>query len=222
MANNVAVTEGSGKTIATTDVGGFQIQKIHVSNAAGTVVDPVAAGSAAMAAAVPVTIATDDTQHAAMLAAMGGRSVQVVPTCDATPLAQYDVMAATEVFTNATRAADINGILSALKVVRLDAATCPYLRIWLLSKNSSIGAENAAFAPADADADDLLGYVDFLAASFIGTTGMVNCFQQQLNINLPVKPAAGTRDVYFGIQVMDAAGADLGAATDIIITAEFI
>lgn len=222
MSDNIDVTPGTGKTIAAKEVSSKLYQSITVAKSDGTLVDPVDAGSAAMAASVPVTIATDDTQHAAMLAAMGGRSVQVVPTCDATALAQYDVMAATEVFTNATRAVDINGILSALKVVRLDAATCPYLRVWLLSKNSSIGAENAAFAPADADADDLLGYVDFLAASFIGTTGMVNCFQQQLNINLPVKPASGTRDVYFGIQVMDAGGADLGAATDIIVTAEFI
>lgn len=58
---DIDVTPGTGKTVATTTVGGREFQIVNVSKADGTVIDPVAAGSAAMAASVPVTLATDDT-----------------------------------------------------------------------------------------------------------------------------------------------------------------
>lgn len=69
MADNIAITAGSGTTVATDDIAGVHFQKVLVANAAGTVVDPVAAGSAAMAASVPVTIATDDTVLTGMIKA---------------------------------------------------------------------------------------------------------------------------------------------------------
>jgi hypothetical protein len=50
MADNVAVTEGSGKTIATDDVGGFQYQRIKIDNGA----DGVAGGDVCSANPLPV------------------------------------------------------------------------------------------------------------------------------------------------------------------------
>jgi hypothetical protein len=284
MADNVAITAGSGTTVATDDIGGVQYQrvklglgadgtavdavggsgangtgvqrvtiatddtlmaamsaklptalgaggglKVQMYNAAGSNVDPVAAGTAVMSASVPTTIATDDTIHLALLAAMRGRVVQVVPTVDATACAQYDVWAATEVITNACAAVDIPACLRSITAVRLDSATGLDFRVWLLSKNSSVGSENAAFAPADADADDLIGYVDFAVADFVGPTGMVNCFAQRPPrdvsgnpIDLWCTPASGTKNVYFAIQVLAAGGIDVGAATDLILTFQFI
>lgn len=62
MADNVAVTEGSGKNVRTTDIGGFQYQGVLVHNpSTGTAIAPVPAGSAAKAASVPVDMATDAT-----------------------------------------------------------------------------------------------------------------------------------------------------------------
>lgn len=60
MADNINVTPGSGKTVATKDVGGVQYQNVMVTKDDGTIVNPVAAGPAARAASVPVTLATDD------------------------------------------------------------------------------------------------------------------------------------------------------------------
>lgn len=198
--------------------GSALIGKVNIATSGGTVVEPAALGQAAVSAAVPTATATDDI----ILDALGGRQVQLVPTCDATACAQYDVLAATEVVTNAARANDKPGMLASLKLARLDATTCVDLRVWFLKANSSVGTENAAFSPADADADDLLFYVDFAAADFIGTTGMVNCFAQKHNLNYPFVPASGTRNLYVAIQVMGAAGLDLGAATDLVLTMDFI
>lgn len=184
-------------------------------------------GSGANGPAVQrVTVATDDTLIASLATKLDtlatkldetrARTVQVVPTCDATACAQYDVLAATEVITNLAPANDVPAPLRKISARRLDSTTGLDFRVWLLRANSSIGNENAAFAPADADADDLIDFVDFVAADFVGTTGMVNCFAKK-DVEILCQPAAGTRNVYFGIQVMAAAGIDLGAATDIVL-----
>lgn len=41
MVDNISITEGSGTTIATDEIGGVHFQKIVVANTAGTVVDPI-------------------------------------------------------------------------------------------------------------------------------------------------------------------------------------
>lgn len=57
-----AVLDAIAASVAgATPAGTNAIGKVKVTNDAGTVIDPVAAGSAAMAASVPVTLATDDT-----------------------------------------------------------------------------------------------------------------------------------------------------------------
>jgi hypothetical protein len=187
--------------------------------------DPASTDDAVLVRQVGVTGAGSGATAANQLteiAALGARIVQVVPTVDATACAQFDVWAATEVLTGAARAADVPCCLRRIKAVRLDAATGLFFRVWLLSKNSSIGAENAAFAPADADADDLIGYVDFAVADFAVTTGMTCAFAQSQTLEMWCQPATGTANLYFGIQVLDAAGIDVGAATDLILTFDFI
>lgn len=218
------VGTGVQRVVLATDVGlpagTAAIGKVKVTNDAGTVIDPVAAGSAAMAASVPVTIATNDTQFTALLAALTVRTVQLVPTCDATACANLDVLAATEVLSTISRGNDIDCVLRSMTVTRLDSTTGLAMRIWFLKANSSVGAENAAFAPADADADDLLFYIDTAAADFKGTTGMVNCFAQYMNLDYNVKVATGTDDCYIAIQCLEAI--DIGAATDIVLTFGFM
>lgn len=61
MADNVAVTEGSGKTIATDDVGGAQYQRIKLDGGGDGSGTPVLAGGGAEASALRVTVANDST-----------------------------------------------------------------------------------------------------------------------------------------------------------------
>lgn len=61
MADNVAVTEGAGKSIATDDVGGQQYQRVKLDFGTDGVAAPALAGTGAMATGVQrVTLATDD------------------------------------------------------------------------------------------------------------------------------------------------------------------
>lgn len=61
MADNVDVTEGAGKTIATDDVGGSQYQRVKLDLGTDGAAAPALAGTGVMATGVQrVTIATDD------------------------------------------------------------------------------------------------------------------------------------------------------------------
>ncbi len=61
MADNVNVTEGSGRTIAADDVGGVHYQRVKISVGADGVATDLAPGQAAMAASLPVAIAADQS-----------------------------------------------------------------------------------------------------------------------------------------------------------------
>ena len=61
MADNVAITAGSGTSIATDDIGGVQHQRVKLSlGADGTAVDAVAGAGAVGTGVQRVTLASDD------------------------------------------------------------------------------------------------------------------------------------------------------------------
>lgn len=61
MADNVAVTEGAGKSIATDDVGGQQYQRVKITDGTGGSGTEIAAGSGVAAGALRVELPTDGT-----------------------------------------------------------------------------------------------------------------------------------------------------------------
>lgn len=152
------------------------------------------------------------------LAKFTPRIVQLVPTCDATACASGDVVAATEIWAAVTGFDDVGCYLVQLNVTRLDSATGLGLNIVLLKANSSIAAENAAFAVADADADDIIDIIPVVAADYT-SLGTTNCIARVRNLRIPIIPVSGSDDIYVGIYCTEAV--DLGAATDILLTGFF-
>lgn len=148
--------------------------------------------------------------------AVDGRNVQLVPTCNADAHGAGDLIAATEVLAAVTRANDVPGLLIGLTVARLDSTTGVDIRVWFLKANSSFGTESAAAAIADGDIDDILFYVDFAAGDFV-SGGATNCFAQKTELARRLIPASGTDDVYIAITATGSV--DLGAATDLVLTA---
>ena len=59
MADNVAITAGSGTSIATDDVGGVQFQRVKLALGADGTATDVALGLAASASSMPVVLASD-------------------------------------------------------------------------------------------------------------------------------------------------------------------
>lgn len=67
MADNIAVSEGSGKTVRTDDVGGTQYQIIKLAIGGDGVATDLAFGSAAAAASLPVTASTEDVARTGII-----------------------------------------------------------------------------------------------------------------------------------------------------------
>lgn len=217
MADNKTILDGLAASFvaAWKDVSSVFYPVHMIAKADGTVVDPVPAGSAAMAASVPVTIATNDTQFGKLY----GRFKQLVPTCNTDTHSSGDVIAATEVLSACTPGDDIPGRLMGMSVARLDSATGVDIKIWFLKANSGIGTESAALGIADGDMDDVLFTISFAAADF-ATGGSTNCFAQTNATNYPIarmlQPASGTDDVYIAISATGSV--DLAAATDLVLS----
>ena len=196
MADNIAITAGTGTTVATDDIAGVHFQKVLVANAAGAVVDPVAAGSAAMAASVPVTIATNDTQFDSLKARVSPRQVTVTMTMETTALDAGDVSAATQIVAACTPGNDICGVLHSISISDPDDQKAA-LTFIVFNANTTLGTEDAA---PDIDDTELLtcqSFVEIATTDYkdlgTGSIATVN------NLGRIVKPATGTDDIYIAI-----------------------
>ncbi len=79
---------------------------------------------------------------------------------------------------------------------------------------SSLGADNAAYALADADALLLLGRINIPAATYV-SSGTTNAECTVVNCGLMLEALAGTQDVY--MVAISRGTPTYGAATDLII-----
>lgn len=88
MADNVAITAGSGTTIASDDVGGVQYQRVKLALGADGAAADLAPGQGLMAASVPVAIASNQSAVAVSLAtapALVAGAATIGATMDAGP-----------------------------------------------------------------------------------------------------------------------------------------
>ena len=85
-----------------------------------------------------------------------------------------------------------------------DVATAPDLELWLFDTDIAEVADNAAFAPTDAEILTCLGVIDFPTGDFrVGlTTGDGNSICQSENLNMSLKGIAG--DIFGQLVVRNA------------------
>lgn len=144
------------------------------------------------------------------------RRIQIVPSIDTAAIVGGDVLAATEIISNAVRATDTQGVLQAVSVH--DAGdTKKGMTLVFFRTNVSMGAENAVASVAAADVDDILGWVSIVAADYkdFGAGSVA-----RKTAGFLVQPASGTANIYMGI-IIDEAG-DYVAATDLTVTLEIL
>ena len=102
MADNVAITAGSGTTIASDDIGGVQYQRVKLVVGADGVAADLAPGQAAMAASVPVAIASNQSAvpvtnagtFATQVDGAALTALQLIDNCISGSEAQVDIVAA--------------------------------------------------------------------------------------------------------------------------------
>lgn len=134
-----------------------------------------------------------DSQGRMMTAATSTSYVDVTLSLDTSAYISGDVMADTQVVTNAMRVADGTGILQSIMVIDEDDQGIAFDLVFL-SANNTIGTENAAVSMTDAHARDILGVVSIASGDYVD---LINSkVASKVNLGLIVKPATGTRNLY--------------------------
>jgi hypothetical protein len=173
MADNVAITAGSGTSIAADDISSVFYQRVKISHGAD--------GSAT------------DTSSAAPLPV--GTLLKITSVDLSTPtgaLADGDVMADSQIVNACLRAVDGTGTI--INVTAIDDADQGFgIDLFFLDANVSIGTEDAAPSISDANAANILGWLRIAAADWIDLGGVriasVPC-------SIPVKGVSGDDAIY--------------------------
>lgn len=119
--------------------------------------------------------------------------VDVTLSVDTAIYAADDPLADTQVVTSAMRVADAVGALKSIILLDEDDLGIA-MDLIFLSSSASLGTENSAPSVTDANARKILGHVNIATGDYIDLGGCRIATKRDLN--LVVKPATGTRDIY--------------------------
>lgn len=173
--DNLAYTPGLGASVATDYVGGVHVQRVKIQHGADGFASDVSRDDP-----LPVTTSS--------------RIVDVTLSLDTSAAyAAGDVLADTQVVSNAMRIINGHGLLSSVIVIDQDDQKQP-LDLVFLSANVSLGTENAAPSITDANALHVLGIVRVLATDYIDLGGVSVATVAGLTLGL--QAASGTSDLY--------------------------
>lgn len=120
--------------------------------------------------------------------------MEVTFSLDTNIYASGDVLAATQVISGVSRMKDLTCVLSGITLIDEDAQGVE-LDVVVLSADVSLGTENAAVSITDANARQILGIVNVSEWKDLGAAKIATV----LNVNLPIKPADGTQNVYVAL-----------------------
>lgn len=210
MADNVAITAGSGTSIATDDVGGNHFQRVKL-------VDGTLDSSAAIPGDATNGLDVDVTRIAAgenFLGFFGAKQKNV--SANFTRPANTTAYASGDAVTNSTSApvimtfdgvARANGgagvVISAVLIDSASQATKGNFELWLFDTTVTPDNDNAVFTPTDTECGTLIGVIQF-ASPFVGdaTAGAGgNCVYPVNGLTIPFT-CGGSSDDVFGLLVV--------------------
>lgn len=170
MADNIAITAGSGTNVAADDIGSVFYQRIKVNHGAD--------GSA-----------TDTSDAAPLPVRQPGDVFDLTFTLDTSAYADGDILADTQSIASVFLSTTGTRILESVTVLDEDDQGMG-LDILFLDANNSLGTENAAPSISDANARSIIGRVSISSADFYDLGGCR--FAQRAGIGLPLKGNAST------------------------------
>ncbi len=194
MTDNVAVTPGTGATIAADDISSVYYQRVKISHGAD--------GSA-----------TDTSTASPLPTRKVGASLVAAPTVTAGIYSANDAVGSTMSFANAARATGGKGIINTLTFTDL-TVVANVLRLWLFDAAPTTIADNAAFDVLDAELPTCVGVIPIAAADyFVATDNQCVCLR---NVGLQYTVTGTT---LYG-QLMCTATPTYASTSDITITLE--
>lgn len=207
MSDNVAITPGTGATVAADLIGGALHQRVKLSFGAD--------GSAAD---------WDGTQH---IGEVGGRTVVIKPTVtiDTAIYAALDCLGAAATtsvvtLTGAMRISGGSGMLQSLTVFDDTGTVKNPITLLFFDSAPASGTYtgNGALALSAGDKAKYIGRVDILASDYVTMGG--DAFVCLRNIGMGVK-ASGSADL-FVIPMVTSGTPDYAASTDLVFTFTFL
>jgi len=145
-----------------------------------------------MGQVVPFVDNRDGTWSEKTALASGIVYTDVTLSLDTSIYADGDVLAATQVVSNAFRVDDQPGMLVSVAVIDEDDQKAAF-DLYFLSADVSIGTENSTPSMSDANARNFCGYVE-VGSGYYKDLGGVSVLSLA-NLNLPIKPISGTNDI---------------------------
>jgi hypothetical protein len=119
-----------------------------------------------------------------------GIVVDVTPVCDTSAYTANDVLFPTTEVPNAVRVSGGKAILDSICLLDEDYQTAAVINLFFLRSNVALGTANAAISITDANARELQGWVQLLAADFADlTASRLAC---KRGVGLIVQPTTGT------------------------------
>ena len=208
MADNVAITAGSGTTIATDDVSGVHYQKVklavgvaddatgighkeddqHSSGDAGIMALGVRKDSASQ-------LAGTDGDYTPMIFDAQGRQwvrpapvqtrISVTPTISTTAYTSGDVVGGLMTFSNAARISGGSGIIQSILVLDRTQSQRAAMDLLFFDRSVTVASDNSPVAMSDADMAYCLGAITIgpYNTSWPGTP--LNSISTLLNVGLP-------------------------------------
>lgn len=174
MADNIAVTEGAGKTVATDDVGGTQYQRIKVDLGGDGVAVPLVAGQAAMAASIPVVIASNQASVPVNQVSQAfDVAATVTRAANQTPYTANDVVGGVLSFpligANASSLL-LTGVQLEFDITAVPSGMAAFkLALYTVTPPSAL-ADNAAFDIPSGDRSSFVGIIDIAVPVDYGAT----------------------------------------------------
>jgi len=218
MADNVAITPGTGATVAADDIAGVMHQRVKLSlGADGTAVDAVGGTGVDSTGVQRVSLATNVALPAGEnhMGRINGYAfdVTVTPTVTSGAYSAGDIVGALMTFTVA-RVNDEPVIINRVQVA-VKAAVTSTLTLILFNADPSgtTKTDNAAYSLAAADAFKVIAAIPINAlGGYLTDHGTPNTYELN-NLNIPCKPVSGGTAIY-GL-LIDGTGWTLTSTSDI-------
>ena len=150
MPDNVAITPGSGATVAADDISSVLYQRVKISHGAD--------GSA-----------TDTSTASPLPTRTVWATLTAAPTVTAGAYSASDAIGALMTFTDAVRATGGHAKIHTLTFTEL-GITANVINLWLFSDSIAAIADNAAFDPSDAEMFTCVGVIPLVAADYLIAT----------------------------------------------------
>lgn len=166
MADNVAITAGTGTTIAADDIGaGVLAQRVKLSlGADGTGVDAIAGAGVVGTGVQRVTIANDDY----LLCSLPPTTATFTPA--ATSHTANDAVGAAQTLTTVGASGKQVMIVGATFSIDTTTPVASAFRLHLFNAAPTVIADDAAFNVASTDGAKYLGWIDLGTAVDLGST----------------------------------------------------